>query len=326
MLARALPVLLIATAGLAAEAHLSVQVLNKPGGKPVEGLAAADLSVVQGDSNLEILSMRAEERPLDLVIVVERRRWEPLDVVVQDSLGALASRLRGSDRTGLIVAGPGIKEVVPPGSPPGALARALTLSNVNPGTRLPRPVPDERGPVVYDAILTAVAYAPPDDTRRRAVLAIGSGYDRSSQSSAESVTEAALRQRTIVCAVVLPEETFQTRGGVLGPSPTTTGPPPPDGGRIPPYARLPPPFPTPRPLPRRSDRTLETVVVRTGGEQTDDWKGGHGLSALADRLRRRYELVLKSFDGRLGDAEVRLEGAAARKNKKAVVMVRQPPS
>jgi hypothetical protein len=324
MLAKTTCAALLTAAGLAAQVPLSVQVLNKPGGKTIEGLTIPDWTVSQGDRTLEIASVRLEERPLDLVVVVEQRRWEPLDAVVQDSLGALTSRLRSDDRAGLLVAGTGVTAVVPPGSAPGVFAMALSKSRVDPGIRLPRPVPSERGPVIYDAILTAVEHVPADDARRRVVLVIGSGYDNSSQSNIASLTAAALQEGVIVSLAELPEETFRTQGGVIG-QPAPVYDPTGRGGdaRIPPQSRIPPPFPTPRPLPKRTGRTLTTLIQRSGGERSDDWRGGHGLSAMADRQRTRYELELRSFDSRFGDAEVRLEGAAARKNKKAEILVLQ---
>jgi hypothetical protein len=324
MLARLLSAAWLTAVCLAAQIPFSVQVLQRPDGKAVEGLTPADVRVQQGASALDVVAMRAQEKPLDLVVVVEQRRWEPLDVVVQDALGALAARLEGNDRVGLLVAGAVVETVVPPGSAPSALAAALSRSRFNPGLRLPRPVPNERGPVLYDAILTAADYSPQDGIRRRAVLVVASGRDDDSQAGVERVTEAALRAGMIVTLAELPEEVFQADGGVLGSRPDLAGPTLPGGPPGPAQTRIPAPYPTPRPAPRRDGRPLTPLVAATGGEATDDWKGGNGLSALADRLRNRYEIVLKSFDERLGDVNVELQGEAAKKNKKAVVLVTQP--
>ena len=293
------------------QTQVAVKVLEKPEGRPIEDLSAADFVVEVDGQLVEVKSAKRVERPLDLILIVEERRWRPLDPIVHEELGNLAAHLTDRDRVGLLVAGVRVRTELEPDSSADAFAVLLARERVNLATRFPDPRVAMDPPALFDAIAAAASHDLRPEARRAAIV-LGAGWDASAVATEQDARQAALAKRLIVAWDALPEAPLRVR--------TAANEVPAPGYpslQYPPGLELPPPVP-PRPPARRSDESIADLVRATGGEERRDWKGGRSVNRLADSLRTRYELELQGSVP--GDLTVELSPAVSQARQKAVVL------
>src|SRR5205823_2763998 len=100
----------------AAEHRVSVRVVVPGAAKAVTGLGVADFELAQGGRSVELTSAQELTVPLDIMFVVERRRWDPPDSLVTAALESVQVRLTSEDRAGLLVVDHRLKTVLHAGS------------------------------------------------------------------------------------------------------------------------------------------------------------------------------------------------------------------
>jgi hypothetical protein len=296
-----------------AERQVSVRVVDPGRAKSVADLGPADFELSQAGERRELVSAHARTVPLDLMFVVERRRWDPADSLVTRALESVQVRLTPQDTAGITAIDHQTKKILEAGSSPVEFAGALTRPSVafNGGiiAPLPRPIPDsDKGPALLDAISSAAQDLGELDQsgRQRAIIVIALNKERSSQTSMERAIELAANASAIVSLVELPEEPLRD------PREPRLGIPP----RYPAAGVGEPPLR--RPLPPLSGASILPVIRATGGEFKES--GGPTLAELVERIRRPYVLTYRS-SADAPAASVKLSQKGRTAHPKAVVLI-----
>jgi hypothetical protein len=298
---------LLLSVSLASAGSLEVRVLKEPGDEHLRKLGLEDFEVRQGGAPVAVESVEFEELPLDLMIVVERRRWAPYDHTVGELLRAMAARLERRDRVGLLAAGENVEPVLQTGTARGDLIALLEHRRV--AMVDPRgPGWGGGGPALADAIVSAARSFEGDGRHyRRAIVVVSVDADDSRTNSPERALREVRAAGATLSLVSAPEDTL------MADDPQRRIPGQRAGAPIP--ART----PAARPPPERTRYDLRDAVRQSGGEYDPGWAGGHGLRRLAERLREAYRITVDGSPD--DDIEVSLTGRAARRYSKAHLVV-----
>lgn len=170
-----------------------VDVLATDGGRPIEGLTAADFVLTDNGVPQELTSALGDTDPLDVLFTFDRSastRGATL-MRLRESAGALLDALGSDDQAGLLAFNHMFQLAVKPG-PPAAVRRAL-------GELEP-----EGSTAIFDATSTALTLAA-GSSRRTLILLFTDGVDTLSWLPERVVVEAARSSEAVLYAVALPE-------------------------------------------------------------------------------------------------------------------------
>jgi hypothetical protein len=263
--------ILLFSAGSLCAADLWVQILKD--GKPVSDVQPGDLHVIEQAERKPVTSLERQALPLDVIFIVEHRRWDPLDKNIRNSVMLLTEGLKADETAGLLTAGIEVSTAVKPGTPAPDFYRQLGglrgqrwyLGIGGPGSVNASNFMDA---IVVGCRLLSDISAP---GRRRALVLLGQNLSGPETTSAQEAIRAAQNAQVIVTLLSLPEESAvdpQNR--------------PPNQEYV--LMRFPR-----RPPPPASGQRLDGVVDRTGGEHRIDAKSKE-LRQVIDNLRTRYKV------------------------------------
>ena len=171
---------------------VAVDVLVTRGGRPVTGLTADDFSVRDNDVLQRVDSVRLEDVPITLLLVLDTSGsvgGAPL-VQLRAAAEAAADALRPDDRVGLVTFSDRLRMVVEPPSPPSSLADALRRVRATGATAL------------YDATFAALALRE-QTVGRTLMLVFSDGYDTASWLDPLDVLNTGHRSDVVVYGVYL---------------------------------------------------------------------------------------------------------------------------
>jgi len=171
---------------------VAVDVLVTRGGRPVTGLTADDFSVRDNGVPQRVDSMRLEDVPITLLLVLDTSGsvgGAPL-VQLRAAAEAAADALRPDDRVGLVTFSDKLRMVIEPPSPPSSLADALRRVRASGATAL------------YDATFAALALRE-QTVGRTLMLVFSDGYDTASWLDPRDVLDTAHRSDVVVYGVHL---------------------------------------------------------------------------------------------------------------------------
>jgi Ca-activated chloride channel family protein len=162
------------------------------GGRPVQGLQAADFTVLDNGVRQKVADVTLEANPLSVLVVLDTSgsvQGGKLQSLLDAVRGLLAS-LRPDDAAALITFSEDVRLVVPLTSDRGKLTSALVGLEAGGATAM------------HDAVWTAL-HLKPDDDSRPLVLLFSDGLDTASWLSSSDVRQSAERAGIVLHAVEL---------------------------------------------------------------------------------------------------------------------------
>ena len=297
--------ILLACACCAPGQELWIQVLRD--GKPVADLQPGDLRIVEQTTHKEVTRLTRQSLPLDVMFIVEHRRWDPLDKNVRNAVMRITEGMKADETAGLLTASSEVKTVVPAGkSAPdfyrelGGLRGAHWIHSIGGPTQVSPNSNLLDATVVATHMLDSASSA----NRRRAIIILGQNLTGPESTTIQDAVRAAQKSGAIVTLLSLPEESNvdpQNR-------------PPNQEWVLMRWPRRPPPPAT--------GQMLDDLIRSTGGEVLIDAKAKQ-LRQVVDNLRTRY-LLSYAADAPLGAVQAELTDKGRVAHSKATLHYARP--